>query len=108
MGLYEDIVRERAAKNPDYRNGLISLFERRRYHERISALQADINNLEGNLRSLRARDSTLVDDWMRKVRLNFKFVHPFEKYPSKKYTFSGHTICCETKGSFISLRMSIL
>ena len=31
MGLYEDIVRERATKGPDYRNGLLALEASRNY-----------------------------------------------------------------------------
>merc|ERR1712227_868935 len=60
MRLYEDIVRERTAKNPDYRNGLLTLETKRRYSERmegewlpkINAADADLDALKMKLREL--------------------------------------------------------
>merc|ERR1712110_1119925 len=52
MGLYEDIVRERATKGPDYRNGLLALEASRNYKVRIDQLNASIRALNDKLNGL--------------------------------------------------------
>ena len=64
MRLYEDIIRERTAKNPDYRNGLLSLETKRRYSERMEILTADLAALDRAIRDLLERLGRLEGEWL--------------------------------------------
>jgi len=64
MRLYEDIIRERTAKNPDYRNGLLSLETKRRYSERMEILTADLAALDRAIRDLLDRLGRLEGEWL--------------------------------------------
>merc|ERR1712126_476047 len=66
MRLYEDIIRERTAKNPDYRNGLLSLETKRRYSERMEILTADLAALDRAIRDLLDRLGRLEGEWLPK------------------------------------------
>ena len=68
MRLYEDIIRERTAKNPDYRNGLLTLESNRRYSERMDLLTEDISKLEKAIRDLLDRLGRLEGEWLPKVK----------------------------------------
>jgi len=67
MRLYEDIIRERTAKNPDYRNGLLTLESNRRYSERMELLTEDISKLEKAIRDLLDRLGRLEGEWLPKL-----------------------------------------
>ena len=70
MALYKDIIDMRAAKNPDYRNGLLSLESKRNYSVREQSLVSDIHGLEANIQALLARKNHLGGLWMPQVGRN--------------------------------------
>ena len=70
MALYKDIIDMRAAKNPDYRNGLLSLESKRNYSVREQSLISDIHGLEANIQALLARKNHLGGLWMPQVGRN--------------------------------------
>ena len=67
MRLYEEIIKDRASKNPDYRNGLLELESKRRYREREEQLRRDIAKLEADINGWRDRLSRLDGDWKPQV-----------------------------------------
>ena len=83
MRLYEDIIRERAAKNPDYRNGLMGLESKRQYHVRIEGLRKDIARLDDSIRALMERLARLDGDWM--ARVSRKYL----RHRSQNYCFTS-------------------
>ena len=70
MRLYEEIIKDRASKNPDYRNGLLELESKRRYREREEQLRRDIAKLEADINGWRDRLSRLDGDWKPQVILS--------------------------------------
>ena len=69
MRLYEEIIKDRASKNPDYSNGLLELESKRRYREREEQLRRDIAKLEADINGWRDRLSRLDGDWKPQVIL---------------------------------------
>ena len=70
MRLYEEIIKDRASKNPDYSNGLLELESKRRYREREEQLRRDIAKLEADINGWRDRLSRLDGDWKPQVILS--------------------------------------
>jgi len=68
MSLYEEIVRERAAKGPDYRNGLLAMESSRNYQMRINSLSVDIDTLNASIRALNDRLAGLRGLWEPQIR----------------------------------------
>ena len=61
MRLYEDIIRERSAKGPDYMNVLLELEARRDYGRREQSLRRDIEDLQARIAAVR-RDFYPIKD----------------------------------------------
>ena len=53
MRLYEDIIRERSAKGPDYMNAMLDLERRRDYRAREEMLRRDIELLQARIAGIR-------------------------------------------------------
>ena len=53
MRLYEDIIRERSAKGPDYLNALLEVERKRDYRVREETLRADIEMLQSRIAGIR-------------------------------------------------------
>ena len=53
MRLYEDIIRERSAKGPDYLNALLEVERKRDYRVREETLRADIEMLQARIAGIR-------------------------------------------------------
>ena len=53
MRLYEEIIRERSAKGPDYMNALLDLERRRDYRSREETLRRDIELLQARIAGIR-------------------------------------------------------
>ena len=53
MRLYEDIIRERSAKGPDYLNALLEVERKRDYRVREDTLRRDIELLQARIAGIR-------------------------------------------------------
>ena len=53
MRLYEDIIRERSAKGPDYLNALLEVERKRDYRVREESLRRDIELLQARIAGIR-------------------------------------------------------
>ena len=53
MRLYEDIIRERSTKGPDYMNALLELEAKRDYGRRQQTLRRDIEELQARIATIR-------------------------------------------------------
>ena len=53
MRLYEDIIRERSAKGPDYMNALLEVERKRDYRVREETLRRDIELLQARIAGIR-------------------------------------------------------
>jgi len=117
MRLYEDIIRERAAKNPDYRNGLMGLESKRQYHVRIEGLRKDIARLDDSIRALMERLARLDGDWMARInaidaelaalmgRIR-DVMHKMRSYAEGKYTVTNEISIFDKLLSFEEQRLS--
>ena len=69
MRLYEDIIRERSAKGPDYMNALLDLERRRDYRSREEMLRRDIELLQARIAGIR-RDFYPIREEVSPVTVN--------------------------------------
>jgi len=68
MTLYEQIVRDRAEKSPDYRNGLLALEADRNYQVRIATLRSDIDALRPAIKAREDNLAGLESFWLPQIR----------------------------------------
>ena len=78
MRLYEDIIRERSAKGPDYLNALLEVERKRDYRVREETLRADIEMLQARIAGIRRDFYPIKEEVSQSVRGPF-YISPFRR-----------------------------
>ena len=76
MRLYEDIIRERSAKGPDYLHALLEVERRRDYRVREDSLRRDIELLQARIAGIRHDFYPIKEEVSHRDRATLIYISP--------------------------------